>query len=1270
MKKLLIGAGIVLALLWGARESTDPYTYAVSARYVGLGRAVVAYADDALGILSNPAAYAKTDKFQFGISTFTLFSEYKFITLSSVIPTAYGKFGLSYVSLGVDDIPETELLVEGTEYRVRQTGTYKMGDRVVGLAYIVPMQKNFGALQDVDLGVNAKVATSYLDKEESTGVGLDIGTRFSISSLPGYRFGLVAQNVLAPKFKSGDEEASDSAYAMNLRLGVAKNFVLWEQKLMGAADYDNNGVHMGLEYYPDKAFTIRAGLDDFKFTLGLGFKSFTFTGFDYNPYTVALDYAYHIYPEPLENVHLFSFSVLGVTQTKTPSIETPTGQTVSTNLFFVQGTAEPDSEVTVYVNNRLRKVIKAEPAGVWQARGLYLDEGENEIYVNSQYEQYVISQQSNSIKVFCDSLQPKLTTEVFRDGDTIVINALLNKEVKAVASRLPDDKKILLKFNAEKNLWEGRWQVPPEMSDKYLTISTMAVDNNGNKSEIVEDNVSTRIVEYPKDKTIILSDSVAVRGSVGPDIKEIRIDDKTSVPNEDGTFSITIPLNKIGKNRIDVFAISNEGKQTTSSIRILRLQSATDVDNIGQAKRQIVDALSIGYLEKGENNMFYPNDYVTRGEFARALALIRGLPLPNSLQGIKAIDVDNNTKYNLYIKAVLDAGYMDADLNRFRPTAFIRRSEAVVAIVKMDGGLEDKKYSKELPFKDVSGNVAYAPYLAKALQTGIIQSDEYFRPSAILDKVSAAMMLSKSRYALQQINNMYNWKRGYGDFPDIQESTGYDNVYVEGSVLAFDDEKQKLKIISPQDQETIYQEIVTLKGMVKANSVTVNGVVLPANKKTGSFAADIRLNLGKNLITIEGAGEQINLRLLRIKSFNDVETNKDNFGVNSLAMYYAFDNGSLNKDKILLRYEMAQILAKAQNKESNVTDNKQVTWQEALLAVNKFAGLPQEDKTLIKDVRGYQADGLITRGAFLEMLLRTPQFTELLKGFQDYNSYTDRNKPKQIQNRVIESEQENDKTVALNLSGRQNRDFSTVAVSDELINSGEVERTGDSIITGGSEALAITYPPNKFITTQQSLVIKGTARGNNNVKINEQKITLTADGKISQQILLNIGKNTIVVTNGPERQVITGVRLASFSDISNLPEKRSIEYLTTLGYFQEGQNFNPEKTITRQEFAALLVRLLDEKPPMIYQSPYNDIDINNPIAPSIQLLKQRQVITLVNNFEPEKTITRKEAFTWFNKISRVAVADANNDSPLKRIDVVNWFIKDNRVQNQINRLRA
>jgi hypothetical protein len=369
---------------------------------------------------------------------------------------------------------------------------------------------------------------------------------------------------------------------------------------------------------------------------------------------------------------------------------------------------------------------------------------------------------------------------------------------------------------------------------------------------------------------------------------------------------------------------------------------------------------------------------------------------------------------------------------------------------------------------------------------------------------------------------------------------------------------------------------------------------------------------------------------------------------------------------------MSAILSSLQNKQSTVTDNKEVSWQEALAAVNNFAGFSADDKTLLKDAKEYKPDSFITRGSFMEMLLRTPQLIELLKSYKDYESFTDKYKPQVIQNRILESGQgESDSNVALNISGAAaQKDFSNYLAGDLAQAGGDINRSGDSIVSGGTASLVLSSPPNKFLTTQTTVSLKGKARGEKNVKVNEQKITLASDGSFNQQVALSLGKNTFILTNGAERIVLTGVRLATFADISQLKEKRSIEYLTTLGFFQQGTVFNPQANVTRGEFAALLVRLLNEKPAMVYEKPYPDVDTTDPLAPSLQLLKQKKIITAEGNFDPQKNITCKEAYSWFSRVSRAAVDNKDKEVALQRIDVVNWFIKDSRVQDQINNLRA
>lgn len=128
--------------------------------------------------------------------------------------------------------------------------------------------------------------------------------------------------------------------------------------------------------------------------------------------------------------------------------------------------------------------------------------------------------------------------------------------------------------------------------------------------------------------------------------------------------------------------------------------------------------------------------------------------------------------------------------------------------------------------------------------------------------------------------------------------------------------------------------------------------------------------------------------------------------------------------------------------------------------------------------------------------------------------------------------------------------------------------------------------------------------------------------------------------------------------------------MTTAGYFRPAELFNPEQHITREEYVVLLVRMLHETPVQTFQNPYPDVDSRRWTASSIQMLKSLKILPENGYFNPEGTITQKEAASWFTKTSKATLPNVVSDDPLRRVDVVRWLVRDTRVQQDINALRS
>ena len=238
-----------------------------------------------------------------------------------------------------------------------------------------------------------------------------------------------------------------------------------------------------------------------------------------------------------------------------------------------------------------------------------------------------------------------------------------------------------------------------------------------------------------------------------------------------------------------------------------------------------------------------------------------------------------------------------------------------------------------------------------------------------------------------------------------------------------------------------------------------------------------------------------------------------------------------------------------------------------------------------------------------------------------------------------------------------------------LATSRSITRSGDSIAADGRTRLLVTEPENNFRVNQNSLTLRGFSGGVEEVRINGRAVRAGSDNSFSQAIPLSAGKNNIVVDNGAETIRLKGLRLLTYQDIQSVPENRLIEYLATLGYFKEGEDFYPNQELTREEVAALLVRMIGATPQTVTQPVFGDVAPNRWSAPSIKLLADRGIIKEADNtFRPEAKIIRQEAAAWYRALSTGSVNLTAPQGTLARREFARWLFADSRVRNEIDNL--
>lgn len=148
-------------------------------------------------------------------------------------------------------------------------------------------------------------------------------------------------------------------------------------------------------------------------------------------------------------------------------------------------------------------------------------------------------------------------------------------------------------------------------------------------------------------------------------------------------------------------------------------------------------AFALEYMDEWEINTT-PDSYVTRGEFAKIIALALKLDTKSEIINSnnkdgkvenKVIykDVPENNKYYKYIMALTEAGVVEGVGNsRFQPNAIISRAEAITMIISALG-FQDKA-PEPLPllgFSDSSDIPAWAEkYIYMGNKIGLINGDE------------------------------------------------------------------------------------------------------------------------------------------------------------------------------------------------------------------------------------------------------------------------------------------------------------------------------------------------------------------------------------------------------------------------------------------------------------------------------------------------------------------------------------------------------------------
>ena len=164
------------------------------------------------------------------------------------------------------------------------------------------------------------------------------------------------------------------------------------------------------------------------------------------------------------------------------------------------------------------------------------------------------------------------------------------------------------------------------------------------------------------------------------------------------------------------------------------------------ARADVEYMAELGIVNGDENDIFRPDDTVSRAEFATMITLAMGqeaTPYANSF-----FDIVGDDWYSGYVQTVKTNDYMSGYDGLFKPNSAITREELARVIVSAYNGKTNTNLQtgKTLYFNDIDEISHWAyDYIVEAADMGFIygMTDELFAPKQPATRAQAAVMLKR-----------------------------------------------------------------------------------------------------------------------------------------------------------------------------------------------------------------------------------------------------------------------------------------------------------------------------------------------------------------------------------------------------------------------------------------------------------------------------------------------------------------------------------------------
>jgi hypothetical protein len=249
----------------------------VGARPMGMGGAFTGLADDVTAIFFNPAGISAIPHREAIAMHGALTFDRQYNYLAVTLPNHKGEssWGLSYMRLNVDGIPETRATAAGAPI-TNTDGTVTIFSLFDDVEDNITLSYGWKYQEKLRAGVNVRHLHAELFRQEANGFGVDFGALYQATT--DVRVGVSLRDMFSGIRWNAPPHRDSIPFTITAGVAVRG----WKDALymldLFDVEGDEFGVRLGAEKWWKDHYAIRAGLNDGDFTVGASarFQSFQF----------------------------------------------------------------------------------------------------------------------------------------------------------------------------------------------------------------------------------------------------------------------------------------------------------------------------------------------------------------------------------------------------------------------------------------------------------------------------------------------------------------------------------------------------------------------------------------------------------------------------------------------------------------------------------------------------------------------------------------------------------------------------------------------------------------------------------------------------------------------------------------------------------------------------------------------------------------------------------------------------------------------------------